>query len=141
MVWTWTDAEGNTETGTTYDTATLCGTGCYVFEAGSVTDDSGFTWEINSVISGELEAAGGDGDTATVCSPGFDPTPLPTADPCLSNCFSHSCDYWSERGYQCVNMESDYGCDCTNCDCPTSAPMPVPTAMPTLDAICLTFHM
>ena len=33
---------------------------------------------------------------------------------CLTTCYGYSCDYWS---YTCAELESAYGCDCTNCYC------------------------
>ena len=35
-------------------------------------------------------------------------------DDCSASCYGQSCDYWSES---CVELESDYNCDCTGCEC------------------------
>merc|ERR1712151_1175838 len=38
--------------------------------------------------------------------------------PCKKTCQDQSCDYWgSEESYTCSQLEKEYGCDCSGCDC------------------------
>ena len=36
---------------------------------------------------------------------------------CPSNCYSHTCDYWVDAGYNCSDLEFTYNCDCGGCEC------------------------
>ena len=40
------------------------------------------------------------------------------ANACRKSCQKFSCDYWgSEEAYTCSQLEAEYGCDCSGCDC------------------------
>ena len=36
---------------------------------------------------------------------------------CQNTCFGETCDYWSSVGHSCGDLESLYGCECTDCSC------------------------
>ena len=41
---------------------------------------------------------------------------------CPSTCYNADCEYWVETdGDTCEILESQYGCDCSGCDCPGEA--------------------
>ena len=42
-----------------------------------------------------------------------------------SGCYGENCDYWTTVGFTCEVLESNYGCDCSSCEChqtPSAAP-------------------
>eukprot|EP00618_Florenciella_parvula_P001173 CAMPEP_0119534844 /NCGR_PEP_ID=MMETSP1344-20130328/48007_1 /TAXON_ID=236787 /ORGANISM="Florenciella parvula, Strain CCMP2471" /LENGTH=560 /DNA_ID=CAMNT_0007576251 /DNA_START=77 /DNA_END=1755 /DNA_ORIENTATION=- len=84
--WTWTEDSTNSDADTgTLDTgasgtAPLCGDGCYTLSVGDGSFPSEVSWTIVKDDTGQDEASGGAGESATVCS-GAQPSPLPTTSP------------------------------------------------------------
>ena len=42
---------------------------------------------------------------------------LVAADDCPTTCFDDTCDAWIGKGTTCTDLEQDWGCTCTGCDC------------------------
>ena len=34
---------------------------------------------------------------------------------CTASCLDYDCDYYTEQGYTCTDLESEFDCDCSNC--------------------------
>jgi hypothetical protein len=54
-------------------------------------------------------------------SPSPPPTPSPSPSPggCPKTCSGYTCDEWYDyNGNTCAEEESQYGCDCSGCECP-----------------------
>ena len=73
-------------------------------------------------------------DGAYVCG---DSRPYDCQDPdqssyysCQSTCFGNNCDYYSSYELSCWNMENQYDCDCSYCQCELESTTAAPTTTP-----------
>ena len=66
-----------------------------------------------------------------VARPPPPPSPPPSPSPppeCLDTCYSFSCDDWSDDGYTCSYLETEYSCSCAGCECASEDASPPPVA-------------
>ena len=106
-----------------------------VIETG--TYPSEISWMLEDEDGNEV-AAGGDADLETYCPNTLYPTAAPTTEPCADSCYGYTCDDWDANGNSCADMESQGGCDCSDCEC-LSDRTPPPT--PADAAECYTLRM